>query len=75
MYMQHQTTVATPVAQETNSTAPQPQRTRCEVWTRVMGYHRPVSHFKKAEHYSRKHFQECKAANQTFVEKYLAAKA
>ncbi|HNP97855.1 MAG TPA: anaerobic ribonucleoside-triphosphate reductase, partial [Bacteroidia bacterium] len=32
---------------------------KCEVWTRVMGYHRPVSHFnqgKKSEHYSRKHF-------------------
>lgn len=21
------------------------ERTRCEVWTRVMGYHRPVSEF------------------------------
>lgn len=44
-------------------------RTRCEVWTRVMGYHRPVSHFntgKKAEHYSRKHFEECVADNVTF---------
>ncbi|OGI14365.1 MAG: hypothetical protein A3E38_00320 [Candidatus Moranbacteria bacterium RIFCSPHIGHO2_12_FULL_54_9] len=48
-------------------------RTRCEVWTRVMGYHRPVSHFnigKKAEHYSRKHFQETVAANHEFCEKY-----
>ncbi len=37
------------------------QRTRCEVWTRVMGYHRPVQNFnvgKKAEHYSRTHFRE-----------------
>lgn len=37
------------------------QRTRCEVWTRVMGYHRPVSQFnkgKKAEHYGRTHFRE-----------------
>ncbi len=37
------------------------QRTRCEVWTRVMGYHRPVQNFnvgKKAEHYSRTHFKE-----------------
>ena len=28
------------------------KRTRCEVWTRVMGYHRPVSHYnigKKSE--------------------------
>lgn len=51
------------------------QRTRCEVWTRVMGYHRPVSHFnvgKKAEHYSRKHFEECVADNSRFVESYPA---
>ena len=36
-------------------------RTRCEVWTRVMGYHRPVSEFnpgKKGEHYERTHFVE-----------------
>jgi hypothetical protein len=36
-------------------------RTRCEIWTRVMGYHRPVSQFnigKKSEHYERTHFQE-----------------
>jgi hypothetical protein len=49
------------------------ERTRCEVWTRVMGYHRPVSHFnigKKSEHYSRKHFQETVAANHEFCEKY-----
>ncbi len=41
-------------------------RTRCEVWTRVMGYHRPVSHFnigKKAEHYSRSHFTESTVTN------------
>jgi anaerobic ribonucleoside-triphosphate reductase len=39
----------------------QAQRTRCEVWTRVMGYHRPVANFnigKKSEHYSRAHFSE-----------------
>ncbi len=37
------------------------ERQPCEVWTRVMGYHRPVASFnigKKAEHYERKHFQE-----------------
>jgi anaerobic ribonucleoside-triphosphate reductase len=37
------------------------ERTRCEVWTRVMGYHRPVSEFnpgKKSEHAERKHFEE-----------------
>ncbi len=33
----------------------------CEVWTRVMGYHRPVSSFnvgKKGEHAERVHFEE-----------------
>lgn len=52
------------------------RRTRCEVWTRVMGYHRPVSHFnigKKAEHYSRKHFEECAADNHRFAEQYPVA--
>ncbi len=52
---------------------PQPTRTRCEIWTRVMGYHRPVSQFntgKKAEHYSRKHFTECVAANRSFNDRY-----
>ena len=51
----------------------QDQRTRCEIWTRVMGYHRPVSHFnvgKKSEHYSRKHFQECVASNNQFMSDY-----
>jgi len=36
-------------------------RTRCEVWTRVMGYHRPVSSFnigKKGEFNERKFFEE-----------------
>jgi hypothetical protein len=37
------------------------ERTRCEVWTRVMGYHRPVSAFnlgKQAEHAERSYFVE-----------------
>jgi anaerobic ribonucleoside-triphosphate reductase len=37
------------------------ERQRCEIWTRVMGYHRPVSAFnpgKQAEHAERKHFRE-----------------
>jgi hypothetical protein len=40
------------------------ERQECEVWTRVMGYHRPVSEFnrgKKSEFYSRKCFTEEKA--------------
>jgi anaerobic ribonucleoside-triphosphate reductase len=38
-------------------------RQKCEVWTRVMGYHRPVSEFnpgKKSEHTERTHFHEPK---------------
>ncbi|SDE70178.1 anaerobic ribonucleoside-triphosphate reductase [Desulfuromonas thiophila] len=34
-------------------------RQPCEVWTRVMGYHRPVSSFnagKKSEHHQRRFF-------------------
>jgi hypothetical protein len=37
------------------------ERTPCEVWTRVMGYHRPVAAFnagKRAEHAERRHFRE-----------------
>jgi len=37
------------------------ERTRCEVWTRVMGYHRPVTSFnkgKQSEHRERRHFVE-----------------
>ncbi len=37
----------------------------CEVWTRVMGYHRPVASFnvgKKGEHAERTHFRESVAA-------------
>ena len=40
------------------------ERQRCEVWTRVMGYHRPVASFntgKKGEHYERKFFTEHRA--------------
>lgn len=41
--------------------ANQGKRTSCEVWTRVMGYHRPVSQFnkgKQSEHYERTHFNQ-----------------
>lgn len=36
------------------------ERVRCEVWTRVMGYHRPVSSWnpgKQSEHHERQFFQ------------------
>lgn len=41
------------------------ERQRCEVWTRVMGYHRPVSEFnpgKQSEHGERRHFIEPREA-------------
>ena len=37
------------------------ERQRCEVWTRVMGYHRPVSSFntgKQGEFHERRFFRE-----------------
>lgn len=37
------------------------ERQKCEIWTRVMGYHRPESNFnvgKKAEFRERKYFKE-----------------
>ncbi|KRC68265.1 hypothetical protein D3C87_482000 [compost metagenome] len=40
------------------------QRVRCEVWTRVMGYHRPVSSFntgKQGEFNERQFFVERRA--------------
>jgi hypothetical protein len=44
------------------------ERTRCEVWTRVMGYHRPVSAFnagKQSEHRDRVCFSEQPSGVQT----------
>ncbi len=41
------------------------ERTRCTVYTRVMGYHRPVESFnlgKKGEFRERTHFTESRAA-------------
>ena len=40
------------------------ERQPCEVWTRVMGYHRPVASFnigKKGEHAERRFFREERA--------------
>ena len=42
------------------------ERQPCEVWTRVMGYHRPVSSFnpgKQQEHRDRRPFEERKTKN------------
>ena len=43
---------------------PEEERQPCEVWTRVMGHHRPVSEFnrgKKAEFSERKAYSETAA--------------
>ena len=48
------------------------ERQPCEIWTRVMGYHRPVSQFnigKQSEHRERKSFLE----SRTEEERALAA--
>jgi hypothetical protein len=40
------------------------ERQPCEIWTRVMGYHRPLASFnigKKGEHDERRFFEERKA--------------
>jgi hypothetical protein len=52
------------------------ERTRCEVWTRVMGYHRPVAAFnvgKRAEHGDRCYFTETPRGTPMRVEQQAAA--
>jgi anaerobic ribonucleoside-triphosphate reductase len=44
------------------------ERTKCEIWTRVMGYHRPVQSFnkgKKGEFAERKFFEETKTLEES----------
>lgn len=65
------TTMTTAKKDDTQNDAIQAKRTRCEVWTRVMGYHRPVANFnvgKKSEHYSRQHFSEGKTLESPLCE-------
>ena len=41
------------------------RRTRCEIWTRVMGYHRPTASFnvgKQGEFQDRLFFRDCKSS-------------
>jgi hypothetical protein len=48
------------------------KRTRCEIYTRVMWYHRPVVSFnigKKAEFYSRTYFKWSEA-NKDFIRQF-----
>jgi hypothetical protein len=57
-----QSTLQSP--QKTSANPPvlrEEERQRCEVWTRVMGYHRPVASFntgKQGEFQERLHFRE-----------------
>ena len=53
--------VARPVTQCPPVTLADHERQPCEVWTRVMGYHRPVASFnigKQGEHQERRFFAE-----------------
>ena len=54
-----------PVVSEPKIVLLNSERQPCEVWTRVMGYHRPVSSFnigKKGEHRERRFFREARCA-------------
>jgi len=51
-------------------------RTRCEIYTRVMGYYRPVTQFnngKKSEFYTREYFSEDASNNSRFMMQYQIA--
>ena len=53
------------------------ERTPCEIYTRCMGYIRPMSWrniWKKAEGMSRKYFTEERVNNSDFLAKYMTAK-
>lgn len=58
-------TLTTPdIAPATAAMLDDSQRVRCEIWTRVMGYHRPVSSFntgKQGEFNERRFFVERRA--------------
>jgi len=65
--MSHTTAELQPVLLTPAGTEPtlrDDERQRCEVWTRVMGYHRPVASFnigKQGEFHERVHFLEASA--------------
>jgi anaerobic ribonucleoside-triphosphate reductase len=55
------TTLETTIRSQASIVLNDGERQRCEVWTRVMGYHRPVSSFntgKKGEFAERRYFEE-----------------
>jgi anaerobic ribonucleoside-triphosphate reductase len=54
-------TTSNVIDQETEITLTPEERQPCEIWTRVMGYHRPVSSFnrgKQGEFHERNCFRE-----------------
>ena len=59
--MHHTTTEHTALATAADVQLTDAERQPCEVWTRVMGYHRPVASFnigKQGEHHERQFFAE-----------------
>lgn len=53
------------------------KRMPCEVYTRVMGYIRPVSWYnpwKKSEFYGRAAFEQSKIDNSAFLARYMTVK-
>lgn len=58
---------------KTKMTQDNSKRTRCLIYTRVMGYLSPTSRYniwKRSEFYSRKYFSKTKAANHEFTAQY-----
>jgi anaerobic ribonucleoside-triphosphate reductase len=52
--------------EQADTTLREEERQRCEVWTRVMGYHRPVASFnigKQGEFGERLHFEESRVGS------------
>ncbi len=59
--MSHRSITEDPSAAEAPIQLTDEERQPCEVWTRVMGYHRPVASFnigKQGEHNERRFFAE-----------------
>lgn len=69
-YAMNTNTLASPMAVRSQASVvlSDGERQRCEVWTRVMGYHRPVSSFntgKKGEFAERRYFEERRCSTPT----------
>ena len=45
---------------DTNIELKDEERTKCEIWTRVMGYHRPISSFNILKCVTSIKFSQCK---------------